>query len=82
MGRSETVNGTDPSSESVQALARRWRLAQSATPQEPLIAEFTGGDPGVERSLSQMYQQEGAEVASRGAVDSAVMEYMSKAMQC
>ncbi|NJN56342.1 MAG: hypothetical protein HC879_02025 [Leptolyngbyaceae cyanobacterium SL_5_9] len=28
-----------------------------------------------------MYHQEGAEVTSRGAVDSAVMEYMSRAMQ-
>ena len=71
--RTEMVNGTDPCSESVQALARRWRS---------LIAEFTGGDPGIEQSLNQMYQQEGAEVASRGAVDSAVMEYMGKAMQC
>jgi hypothetical protein len=26
-----------------------------------------------------MYQQEGAEVASRGAMDSAVIEYMSRA---
>ncbi len=71
--RAEMVNGTDPCSESVQALARHWRS---------LIAEFTGGDPGIEQSLNQMYQQEGAEVASRGAVDSDVMEYMGKAMQC
>lgn len=70
--RTEMINGTDPSSESVQALARRWRS---------LIQEFTGGNPGIEQSLNQMYQQEGAEVASRGAIDSAVMEYMGRAMQ-
>lgn len=63
-------NGLDPASESVQALARRW---------QELIQEFTGGDAGIERSLNQMYQQEGAETASRGAIDSAVMEYMSLA---
>jgi DNA-binding transcriptional MerR regulator len=70
--RTEMNNGTDPSSESVQALAQRWRS---------LIQEFTGGNPGIEQSLNQMYQQERAEVASREAVDSAVMEYMSRAMQ-
>ncbi|HEY9699129.1 MAG TPA: MerR family transcriptional regulator [Trichocoleus sp.] len=70
--RAEMANGTDPASESVQALARRWRS---------LIAEFTGGDPGIEQSLNQMYQQEGAEVASQGTVDAALMEYMGRAMQ-
>ncbi|NJN56745.1 MAG: MerR family transcriptional regulator [Leptolyngbyaceae cyanobacterium SL_5_9] len=70
--RTEMINGTDPSSESVQTLARQWRS---------LVQEFTGGNPGIEQSLNQVYHQEGAEVASRGAVDSAVMEYMSRAMQ-
>ena len=68
--RSAMQNGIDPSSEAVQELARR---------SQALIQEFTGGDAGIERSLNQMYQQEGVEVASRGAMDSAVMEYMSKA---
>jgi MerR family transcriptional regulator, thiopeptide resistance regulator len=44
--RIEMANGTDPASESVQALARRWRS---------LIQEFTGGDPGIEQSLSRIY---------------------------
>jgi MerR family transcriptional regulator, thiopeptide resistance regulator len=65
--------GTDPKSEVVQALVRR---------RQELIDEFTGGDPEIERSLNAMYQQEGAEVASRGAVDAALAEYMSRAMQC
>ncbi|MBW4618888.1 MAG: MerR family transcriptional regulator [Cyanosarcina radialis HA8281-LM2] len=69
--RTAMQNGIDPSSEAVQALARRGQA---------LIQEFTGGDPGIERSLNQMYQQEGAEVASRGAIDSSVMEYMGRAM--
>jgi MerR family transcriptional regulator, thiopeptide resistance regulator len=71
--RTEMEKGTDPSSESVQALARHWRS---------LIEEFTGGDPGVRQSLNTMYQQEGAEAASRGAMDTALVEYMSRAMQC
>jgi MerR family transcriptional regulator, thiopeptide resistance regulator len=69
----EMANGTDPASESVQALAQRWRS---------LIEEFTGGDPGIRQSLNTMYQQEGVEVASRGAVNTALAEYMSRAMQC
>jgi MerR family transcriptional regulator, thiopeptide resistance regulator len=69
--RTEMENGSDPVSASVQALARRWRS---------LIQEFTGGDEEIERSLKTMYQQEGVEVASRGAVDSAVMEYMGRAI--
>jgi MerR family transcriptional regulator, thiopeptide resistance regulator len=69
----EMANGTDPASESVQALAQRWRS---------LIEEFTCGDPGIRQSLNTMYQQEGVEVASRGAVNTALAEYMSRAMQC
>lgn len=69
--RTEMTNGTDPASEPVQALAQRWRS---------LIEEFTGGDPGIRQSLNTMYQQE--ENASQGAMDTALMEYMSRAMQC
>jgi DNA-binding transcriptional MerR regulator len=68
--RTAMQNGIDPTSEAVQKLARR---------SQELIQEFTGGDAGIERSLNQMYQQEGVEVASRGAMDSALMEYMNKA---
>ena len=41
--------GTDPSSERVRTLARRWM---------ELVNEFTGGDPGISRSLSNMWRQE------------------------
>ncbi|MEO0706871.1 MAG: TipAS antibiotic-recognition domain-containing protein [Cyanobacteria bacterium J06649_5] len=57
--RAEMAKGTDPASEVVQALARRWL---------GLIQEFTGDDAGVEQSLQTMYQQEGPESASQGAV--------------
>jgi DNA-binding transcriptional MerR regulator len=47
--RAEMEAGTDPSDERVQALARRWM---------GLVNEFTGGDPGIERSVGNMWQQE------------------------
>lgn len=69
--RVEMEKGTSPSSESVQNIARRWR---------ELIDEFTGGDSGIEQSLTTMYQQEGVETASRGMGDSALWEYMGNAI--
>jgi DNA-binding transcriptional MerR regulator len=47
--RAEMEAGTDPSNERVQALARR---------SMELVNEFTGGDPGIERSLGNMWRQE------------------------
>jgi DNA-binding transcriptional MerR regulator len=47
--RTEMEAGTDPSSERVQRLARR---------SMELVNEFTGGDPGIERSVRYMWQQE------------------------
>ncbi len=63
--------GQDPSSKTVQALAHRCRA---------LVQEFTDGDPKLQESLQALYQQEGAEVASRGLIEPAVMEYMGQAM--
>ncbi|MGH9754520.1 MAG: MerR family transcriptional regulator [Blastocatellia bacterium] len=42
----EAALGEDPASEKVQALAARWT---------GLIAAFTGGDPGIEQSLRNLY---------------------------
>lgn len=44
-------DGLDPASDQVRGLARK-----SAS----LIEEFTGGDPGIRRSLAEMYRSEGA----------------------
>ncbi|MBD1853014.1 MerR family transcriptional regulator [Cyanobacteria bacterium FACHB-502] len=68
--RVEMAKGTDPTTESAKALARR---------SIELIQAFTGGDPGIEQSLNQMYQQEQPEVVSRGMIDAAVMEYLGRA---
>jgi DNA-binding transcriptional MerR regulator len=67
----EMEAGTDPSNERVQALARRWM---------ELVNEFTGGDPGIERSLGNMYRQE---VEIHGMDTSSMREmmaYVSRAM--
>src|SRR3712207_912839 len=48
--RAEMEAGTDPSNERVQALARRWM---------GLVREFTGGDPGIERPLKDMWGRGG-----------------------
>lgn len=71
--RQEMQKGTDPASKNVQGLVHR---------RQELIDEFTGGDPEIERSLNEMYDSEGAEVASWGEEDAALAEYMSRAIQC
>lgn len=68
--RAEMAKGTDPTTEPIKALARR---------SIELIQAFTGGDPGIEKSLNRMYRQEQPEVVSRGMVDAAVMEYLGRA---
>ena len=50
--RKAMEEGLDPTAEELQTLARK-----SAA----LIAEFTGGDPGIQASLSNLYRQEGGE---------------------
>ena len=65
--------GLDPASEEVRALART-----SAS----LIAEFTGGDPGIRHSLAAMYRAEGGErmLSSHGMqLPPGLWEYMGAA---
>jgi DNA-binding transcriptional MerR regulator len=65
----ELAKGTDPTSETVQALARRWR---------ELIEEFTGGDAGIEASLRNMYGQE-PQMRQQSGLDPELMEYVARA---
>ena len=71
----EMEKGTNPSAEPVQILAKRsWEL----------IAAFTGGDVGTEKSLGHMQQLEGAPnvMAQHGIqLDPRVWEFMGRAMQ-
>lgn len=69
--RTEMEKDTDPASEPVQRLARRW---------QELVQAFTGGDPGIARSLTTMYEQEGPAKASHGMLDPAVFEYAGRAI--
>ena len=68
--RAEMEKGTDPASETVQELARRWRA---------LLAEFTGGNPGIQKGLNKMYSQE-PEVRQKTGIDQKLTEYVGRAM--
>jgi DNA-binding transcriptional MerR regulator len=65
------AEGVDPSDARVQPLAARWR---------ELVEQFTGGDLGIAASLKAMYEAEGPERASRGAVSAELMEWMGRAI--
>jgi MerR family transcriptional regulator, thiopeptide resistance regulator len=72
--RAERDKGTDPMAPEVQALARRWT---------DLINAFTGGDPGIQRSLGRLWEEQGGNIAAQH--DSRydprdVMEYISQAI--
>ena len=68
---SEHARGADPAGPRMQELAARWQA---------LIDAFTGGDPAMFASLKKMYDEQGAEQASRGMVDPALMDFMGKAL--
>lgn len=65
----EMAKGTDPTSETAQALARRW---------QELIQEFTGGDAGIETSLRNMYGQE-PRLRQQTGMDPSLMEFVARA---
>jgi len=65
----EMTKGTDPASETVQALAKRW---------QELLQEFTGGDAGIESSLRNMYGQE-PQLRQQTGMDPSLMEFVAKA---
>ncbi|MGF1579139.1 MAG: MerR family transcriptional regulator [Gemmataceae bacterium] len=62
--------GKEPSDPYVQELAQRWM---------GLVNEFTGGDPDIERSLTNVYENEPG-VQQKQGFDSTVFEYINKAM--
>jgi DNA-binding transcriptional MerR regulator len=70
--RAEMEKGADPASETVQALARRWM---------GLVREFTGGNPGIEKSLGTMYQQETTVHGMDTGPMKEMMAYIQKAME-
>jgi DNA-binding transcriptional MerR regulator len=69
--QAEMDRGTDPADERVQQLARRWM---------GLVREFTGGNPGIEKSLGRVYQEETNVAGMNTAHMRPMMEYVGKAM--
>jgi DNA-binding transcriptional MerR regulator len=72
--RAEKEKGTDPADPKVQALAKRWMA---------LVNEFTGGDPGIERSVGRVWKEQGDTiVATHGTQYDPrdLFEYVGKAM--
>ena len=69
--RAEMEAGTDSAEERVQLLARRWM---------ELVQEFTGGDPGIERSLGNMWRQEESIHGMETGPMRELGEYVSRAL--
>jgi hypothetical protein len=65
--RAQSVLPSDPRA---QALAARWSA---------LVEQFTGGDAGILASLKTMYESEGVEQASRGAVSPELLQWIGRA---
>lgn len=70
--KEEIHKGASITSPTVQDCARQWLR---------LMDVFTGGDKSIAQSLGQMYKQEGAEKASRGAIDHQVFGFMAQAVK-
>jgi len=67
--RAEMEAGTDPADPKLRPIAERGR---------ELVAMFTGGDPGIKRSLNELWQNEDPAKISHGMVDAEVMAYYGK----
>jgi len=64
------AGGVEPSDPRARAVAERWGA---------LVEQFTGGDPAIRASLREMYETEGVDRASRGAVSPALMSWIGAA---
>ncbi len=69
--RAAMDQGTPPTDERVQALAIRWMA---------LVEEFTGGNPGITKSLGNMWQQETSIHGMETAPMREMMSYVSQAL--
>jgi len=72
--KQELDAGTDPTHPRVQALARRWK---------ELVEMFTGGDPGIAKSLGKLWKDKGNEMAGKMNMpwDPKMFEYVRKAQE-
>jgi DNA-binding transcriptional MerR regulator len=67
----EHARGTAPTDPAARELADRWAA---------LVAQFTGGDTAIHASLNTMYETEGVERASRGAMSPELFAWMGEAV--
>lgn len=70
--QAEMDKGTDPADERVQALARRWM---------ELVQEFTGGDPGITKSVGRVWQEETTVHGMDTGNMRSLMGYVQQALQ-
>jgi MerR family transcriptional regulator, thiopeptide resistance regulator len=68
--KNEMKKGTDPKDPRMLALAKRWM---------ELVNEFTGGDPGIAQSLSNLYRNQSG-FAAKQSLDSGIFGYVRKAL--
>jgi len=68
--QTEMDRGTDPADERVQRLARRWTA---------LVREFTGGNPGIEKSAARVWREETTVAGIDTAGMRKMMEYIGRA---
>jgi len=64
--------GADPGDERVQALRRR---------ADELLAEFTGGDPGIRDGVGRLWQDRGPQRASHGVFTPELFGYLQRARE-
>jgi DNA-binding transcriptional MerR regulator len=72
--RAEMQKGTAPTSREVQELAQRWM---------GLINEFTGGDPGIERSVGRLWNEQGDNLVAKFGTEydsRDIFEYIGQAI--
>jgi hypothetical protein len=65
----EMEKGTDPADPKVQALEKRRR---------ELVNAFTGGDKGIEQSLTRLWKEQGDKLSAQYGYDPKLMEYLAK----
>ncbi len=71
--RAAMEQGIDPADPRAQGLAKR---------QQALIDEFTGGNPGVEQSLTRLWKEQGDNLSAQHGygISADLKEYMEKVM--
>jgi DNA-binding transcriptional MerR regulator len=67
--RAAMARGVDPASDEAAGLAARWM---------GLVAEFTGGDAGIARSVGRLYKEESA-MRQKTGLDSEIMGWIQRA---